>query len=381
MKRIHILEKKLNEMSWGGNFCAGTDTPYFEDEEGNVYEASWNGDYGFPFGYWPIDTNNEMMFCVGEPWTTHGDACGQAAERYINDVLSEQLGDTARELAEAFSDFESDFQEYGYQYNEEDDNYVSQDGTVIMDAYDFAAEITDKVYCPFDLDEYIIGCIEEYVNNGTRMPSQDMIERYLYNSVGGNYNFSCTDGTRDALRDIDMDFNDYFEMGYGEGRVWPELKMIGFYVTEQPDPDSLMNILDDLQSETDLTVEELLQFNMVFEDWRNNGEVTACTLSDYIDGNYGPNSYEDEEEDETPVQYNNGQKTVFVPHLANQDQKREFFKDFRNTRDQAVYAPREKGAGSLAAYHAMRYPYGESKDRIGKIITEVINKMIKGETK
>jgi hypothetical protein len=178
-----------------------------------------------------------------------------------------------------------------------------------------------------------------------------------------------------------MDFNEYFEMGYGEGRVWPELKMIGFYVSEQPDPHSLMNILNDLQSETDLTVEELLQFNMVFEDWRNNGEVTACTLSDYIDGNYGPNSYEDEEEDETPVQYNNGQKTVFVPHLANQDQKREFFKDFRNTRDQAVYAPREKGAGSLAAYHAMRYPYGESKDKIGKIVTEVINNMIKGETK
>ena len=381
MKRIHILEKKLNEMSWNGNFCAGTDTPYFEDEEGNTYEATWNGDYGFPFGYWPIDTNNEMMLCVGEPWTTHGDACGQAAERYINDVLTEQLGDCGYQLADAFSDFESDFQEYGYQYNEEDDNYVSQDGTVIMDIYDFVAEITDKVYCPFDLDDYITNAIENYISNGVRMPSQDMIEKYLYENVGGNYNFSCADGTRDALRDIDMDFNEYFEMGYGEGRVWPELKMIGFYVTEQPDPDSLMNILDDLQSETDLTVEELLQFNMVFEDWRNNGEVTACTLSDYIDGNYGPNSYEDEEEDETPVQYNNGQKTVFVPHLANQDQKREFFKDFRNTRDQAVYAPREKGAGSLAAYHAMRYPYGESKDKIGKIVTEVINKMIKGETK
>ena len=56
---------------------------------------------------------------------------------------------------------------------------------------------------------------------------------------------------------------------------------------------------------------------------------------------------------------------------------RAFFKDFRDTRDKAVYVPREKAAGNLAAYHAMRYPYGENKERINQIIKEVIDKQLK----
>jgi len=118
------------------------------------------------------------------------------------------------------------------------------------------------------------------------------------------------------------------------------------------------------------------------EDGNNNWQITACTLSDYIEGNYGPDSYEDEEDndkEENEIQYARDGKTQFVPHLANQAQKREFFRDFRNTRDQAVYAPRERAAGNLARYHAMRYPYGENKNIIGKIIKEELNKMLKGE--
>jgi hypothetical protein len=72
---------------------------------------------------------------------------------------------------------------------------------------------------------------------------------------------------------------------------------------------------------------------------------------------------------------------VFVPHLANQQDKFNYYRDFRNTRDRAVYAPQERAAGNLAAYHAMRYPYGESKNKIGKIIKEEINNIIKWETK
>ena len=76
------------------------------------------------------------------------------------------------------------------------------------------------------------------------------------------------------------------------------------------------------------------------------------------------------------MQYARPEQTVFIPHLANQQQKREYFQDFRNTRDKAVYTPRERAAGNLAAYHAMRYPYGENIDRrINKIIKEEINKL------
>ena len=376
MKKIHILESKLNEIGHGNN-NAGTDTPYYEDENGNVYEAYWNYTYGFPFGYWPTDYyGNNMMFCVGKPYTTHGDACGQAAERYVMDILGEELDDASYQLADAFGEFESDFNEYGYHYDEGEDCFVSEDESESKDVYDFTEDIVDKVSSPVDIYEYVKSCLEEFLFNDTKFPDSQEILNYLWDGFGSEYDFSNKDGITDALKTIDVDFYDFFEKGYGEGRVWPGEQMIGFYPSEQPDPETLRQILYDLQENADLTVDELLGYMMIFEDWRNDGEVTACTVNDYIDGNYGPESYEDEDDDE-PMQYNNGQKTVFVPHLANQDQKREFFKDFRNTRDQAVYVPREKGAGSLAAYHAMRYPYGENKDKIGKIITEVINKYVK----
>ena len=114
---------------------------------------------------------------------------------------------------------------------------------------------------------------------------------------------------------------------------------------------------------------------MIFEDWNNNGMVTACTVSDYINGNYGLDSDEDDDED-MERQYARDGKTQFIPHLASPEEKREFFKGFRDTRDQAVYVPREKGAGSLARYHAMSYPYGESKKKLGKIIREEIIKLM-----
>ena len=367
MKKIHILESKLNEIRFSNRFCAGTDAPYYEDKEGNVYEASWNSDYGFPFGYWPTDYyGNDMMFCVGEPYSTHGDACGQAAERYVMDILGEQFDDVSYQLADAFEEFESDFKEYDYHYNEDDDDFVSEDGSDERDIYDFTVSIMDNISSEVNIYDYVRYCLEGFLFNNTKFPTCQEIYNYLSDNYDNKYDFTTQDGIRDALRDFDIDFGEFFERGYGEGRVWPDLKMIGFYDTEQPEPNVLIRILNELQDHTSLTVDELLEYVMVFEDWRNDGEITACTLSDYIDGNYGPES--DDDEDDKPIQYNNGQKTVFVPHLADQDQKREFFKDFRNTRDRAVYVPREKAAGNLAAYHAMRYPYGENKNKKGETI-------------
>ena len=198
----------------------------------------------------------------------------------------------------------------------------------------------------------------------------------LSNSIGGNYDWTDKDSINIAMEEIGMSFGQYFEMGRNEGRIWPSNEMIGFYVTEQPDPETLQYILRTLSEAVNISIDELYQYHMVFEDWRNEGTVTACTIADYISGNYGPESYEDEEEDDEPIQYARNEKTTFVPHLANQQDKFNFFKDFRDTRDRQVYTPRERAAGNLAAYHAMRYPYGESKEKIGKIIREVIEKNI-----
>ena len=371
MKKIHILESQLlNESQY---FEAGTDHPYFEDERtGQSYEANWNGDYGFPFGYWPETYGGRELFSIGDSYTTHENACGKMAKRYFYNVKKEIMEEEMTYFTDALEDLIADFKTYGYTYDENNDVYVSSDGS---DEIDLDEWVDDNCY---SLGRDKAKEIAEDVINGGSIPYADELAEEIASDDAEYYDFSDRKSIDQALEDIGSNFNSYFESGRNEGRIWPQLQMIGFYVTEQPDPQTLTDIMRDLANTGIVTYENLLQYDMVFEDWRNDGQITACTLSDYIDGNYGPDSYEDEEDndEENEIQYARDGKTQFVPHLANQDQKREFFRDFRNTRDQAVYVPREKGAGSLARYHAMRYPYGENKKKLGKIIREEIKKLM-----
>jgi len=368
MKKIHILESQiLNESQY---FEAGTDHPYFENEKtGQSYEANWNTDYGFPFGYWPETYGGIEIFSIGDSYTTHENACGKMAKRYFYNVKKEVMEEEITYFTDALEDLVNDFKQYGYTYNEDIDMYVSSDGSDEIDL----DEWVDDNRCSLDSDK--AKEIAEDVINGGSIPYADELAEEIASNEAEYYDFTEREGIDQALEEIGSNFNSYFEMGRNEGRIWPDLQMIGFYTTEQPDPQTLTDIMRDLANTGIVTYEDLLQYNMVFEDWRNDGEITACTLSDYIDGNYGPESYEDDEENDE-IQYARNGKTQFVPHLASPEEKREFFKDFRNTRDQAVYVPREKGAGSLARYHAMRYPYGENKKKLGKIIREEIIKLM-----
>ena len=373
MKKIHITEERFNQ--------AGTDFPRFYDEETDEwYEGSWDGMYALPFGYWPTDYyGNNEMFCVGDAYSMHSNACGKAAERYYMNVLSEEITSEANTLEDLLSDFVDDLKTHNYHYDEETDMYVSEDGSDEFDIDDKTDELMDELY---KIDSgYVRECVEYAINNLEYISASE-IEEHVMNSYVDEFDFTDKNGIDEALEQIGDSFDAFFERGRNEGRIGPDNDLISFYETEQPDPRTLVSILGDLSrcDEIGLTYEQLLDFTMIFENWRDgDGDVTACTVADYIDGNYG-HEVEDEEENEEgqEIQYAKDGKTQFVPHLASQDQKREFFKDFRNTRDQAVYAPREKGGnGTLAAYHAMRYPYGENIDRrLNKIIKEEISKLL-----
>lgn len=391
MKKIHILEKKLNEIWDSKHFCAGTDTPYYEDEKtGEVYEASWNGDLGYPFGYWPIDYNGEMQFVIGDAWTTHTNACGKCAQDYFNDMMYEEIDDEAYQLSDAMETFASDFKENGYQYNEESDMWVSQDGSMEMDVDDFVETIRDEISGPVDVYDYLHTFVEDYINGYEKVPSSSEVYEYLGNQLSEGYDFTEQSGIDNALQEIGMDFYQYFEMGELEGRIWPQLEMIGFYTTEQPNPYQLEDILKNLSQGLDISLDELYNYHMVFEDADNDYQITACTLSQYMRGEYGPEyDSEDEEEYEEPQErhYGRDEKTVFVPHLANQKDKREFFKDFRDARDKAIFVPQERGAGTVARYHALRYPYGENRERkisltesdLHNIVKEAIKSILEGD--
>lgn len=377
MKRIHILESQ-NILETIQN-SAGTDFPYYYDEEtGEEYEGSWNSMYAYPFGYWPTDYGEyNYMFCVGDAYSMHDNACGKAAKKYFINILDEEISEEANTLEDLLSDFVNDLKEYNYHYDEENDVYVSEDGSDEFDIDGKTDEIRDELY-KIDYN-YVKECVEYAVENLEYTSSED-IKEHMMESYGDDYDFTDKFNINYALQDIGSSFEEYFEKGHSEGRIWPRDWLITFYETEQPSPDRLEKILHDINdSEIGVSYEKLLEFMMIFEDWNNDGQITACTVSDYLQGNYGRNKdrEEDDSEDEEEVQYARQGETKFVPHLASQDQKREFFKDFRDTRDRAVYAPRERAASSLARYHTMRYPYGESIDRrLNKIIKEEIDNVM-----
>jgi hypothetical protein len=357
---------------------AGTDFPsYYDEETGEWYEASWNNDYGFPFGYWPIDDAGNEEFFVGEAYDTHTQACGQAAKVYFTTKIRDAAYEAADEIATSLNDFIEYFNENNFQYDEDGDRYVSEELPAVKTFDDFVDMVRDNVYTEIgDAYEYMSELVENFLENGSVVDYENIAE-HLIEVSNDEYTFHERNDIDEALEAVGSSFDEFFQSGHSEGRVWPYANMIGFYETEQPEPYQLMQILHALDDYADLDVDNLLEYHIVFEDWHNNGTITACTVQDYIDGNYGPNKDEDEEEEEAERQYARDGKTVFVPHLANQEDKFNFFKNFRDTRDRAVYTPREKAAGTLAGYHAMRYPYGENRKRLLQMIDEEIDKIMK----
>ena len=166
MKRIHILENQLHKLN-ENSYCAGTDHPYFEDEEtGECYSASWDCDYGYPFGYWPID-NGEVDFAIGDEYTTHINPCGKCAEQYISNMLYYDIESEAQEISDAFELFVENFQENNYHYDEENDLWVSADGDE-KKISDFAREIDKNVYtCVINPTRCINEFVESYINGNT----------------------------------------------------------------------------------------------------------------------------------------------------------------------------------------------------------------------
>ena len=174
------------------------------------------------------------------------------------------------QLSDAMESFASDFQEYGYQYNEETDLWVSADGSDERDLDDFINEIEDQVSSPIDMRDYISEFVENFTQGNTNVPSSSEIYEYMNDNISEIYDFRDRDGINDAMEQLGMDFYQYFEMGRNEGRIWPEREMIGFYESEQPDPETLYNILYALQDNGIANVSDMLQYHMVFEDWRND---------------------------------------------------------------------------------------------------------------
>ena len=350
---------------------AGTDHPYFYDEKtGEEYEVNWDSNYGFPFGYWPIDANNTYSFEVGDPYSTHETPALNAAREYTKDMLTGDAYQDAEIIADELADLVNDIKNYGYQYDEDNEEYVSSDGSDSFSIEDKANEITEHLY-GWMSSNTVLNLTQDAIETMSP-PDTNTVEETIKNDIYNAYDFDTKEDIDHILREFGSDWDSYFSSGYTEGRIWPSAEIISFYTTEQPNPRDLQYVMQELSKvpEIECTYNDILDFHIIFENWANgNGEVTACTVSDYISGNYG-NHEEDDDDDEDETQYARSGETRFIPHLANQDQKRIYYQSFRDTRDKYKYAPMEKAAGSVARYNAMRHPYGESKQPRNIIITE-----------
>ena len=347
---------------------AGTDHPYFKDENtGEIIEADWDDGEGFPFGYFPVKSDGELEFCVADYGETHAQACGVAAKLYFDDVTADMSYDVANEVYYSLTDFFEEFKNDGYTYNPDEDAYFSADGSSKLVWEDFVDKVMENIYSEFgDTYTVVVELVRDFLENGTE-PSFEQVQEVLLHNVE-DYEFYEKDDIDRALEVIGSDFDDFFEDGRLEGRIWPEKGLISFYLTEQPNPQELEDVIYDLADYMGVSYEYFMDFFIIYEDLDDGCIVKMCTVDEYINGPQEPDK-----------QYARDGKTVFVPHLANQKDKFNFFKNFRNTRDKAVYAPREKTAGSLARYHAMRYPYGENRKRLLQIIDEEIKKILKKE--
>ena len=351
---------ELNESSRKYNE-AGTDHPFYRDKvTGKEFEANWNDGDGFPFGYWPVDSEGNKEFCVADYGETHAQACGIAARKYFYDKINDIAYDAADEICSALHDFFQGFNERGYKYNEEEGMYVSADGEDKLDIDNCIDQVMDYVYNDFPESYTVVhDFMEEFLTDGT-VPSFDDVQEKLLENVD-NYSFYERDDIDRALELVGTNFSDFFEEGRSQGRIWPDKEMIGFYDVAQPTPEEMEEIIYDLGEYMGEPYEYFMNFHYIYEDWDDDDYLIKMTTID---------NFINSDVEKADKQYAKDGKAVFVPHLANQQDKFNFFKGFRDTRDRAVFAPREKGAGTLAAYHAMRYPYGEERDVNGNLIRE-----------
>lgn len=347
-------------MTYDYDFEAGTDHPIYADDNVEI-ECLWDESDAIPFGYW-IGGSGELEFFVGDNGCMHTNACGKAAREYFIAYNTENIEDDAAIVDEAIDNLIDILRDGNYHYDSENEEFVSEDGsdTITIDDY-YYDEIEGNLYnSQFEecIKNILFKTAIEKIN-----PTIEEIENHFKESIydmADVFDWETAIGIDEGLRYIDSDFDSFFQDGQLEGRVWTSQSVISFYEDQQPTPKELNVICEKLSDNIGVKYNYLLNYYIVYRN--DDDEVKACTVLDYIKGNNNENEKSNKEK---------RKGSTFIPHLASQKDKRDYFAAFRANRDKNVYAPIEKKYGSLAAYHAQKY-----QESIKRIINNVINEHI-----
>lgn len=364
-------------MGFWDSFRGGTDRPFFENDDVQI-DVNWEDYDAFPFGYWENEYGS-LEFSIGDNESMHSNACGKIARKYFISAFEEYSSNDASILRDELDDIVETFENDTYKWDSDEGAYVSEDGTDVISISSLVDDIKDKLeYFSYDEDY-----IEKLVTNACAYRETEYeydIEEHFNNlceEKADEYDWDTSNGIDNALRNIGLRFDDYYENGRLEGRIWTDSKVISFYEGQEPTPEELEQICRFLSDSEKINV----SYNELYDDFYIvfplNGDyeqITACTVHQYCIGDFGDDEEGDEHEDNNESNYpnpNDRKGAVFIPHLANQRDKRDFFKDFIRDRDKNIYAPIERKYGSLAAYHAQKY-----QEEIEKVVTSVLNETV-----
>lgn len=348
---------------------AGTDFPHYYDKKTGIeYSAWWQDSGAFPFGFWSLDGWDADCFSIGDESHTHANACGKVAKEFVRRELLDN--NNCYYIQDAIENVLGEIEDNGWKLSDDEKYlYVIDDtGNAKLTLYisDWADDICGELEAYFPTEKIIEAAIWS-IKNGKAYPSYKLAEWYKAEVDHDLNDYEIDDGEEvnelfDQYNIYDT-FDDFFYNGKLEGRIWTESEMMGFYEEEQPTSTELDDIIRRLDKSEVIpaTYDEMMKYMIIYygdkdDEYGYHNEVTGCTVYEYIHGAPMDDKINPDER----------QGRVFIPHLAKPEEKREFFKDFRDARDRAIFVPREKGAGSLAAYHAMRYPYAESRTKKGK---------------
>ena len=354
-------------MTYDYDFEAGTDHPLYTDDN-VVIECLWNESDAYPFGYW-IGGSGELEFFVGDNGCMHANACGKAAREYFIACYSENIEDDAAIVDEAIDNLIDILRDGNYHYDSENEEFVSEDGSDTITIDDYYYDEIEVNLCDSQSEEYIKNILFKTAI-GKINPTVEEIENHFKESVydmADKYDWETAKGINEGLQYVGSDFDSFFVDGKLEGRIWTSQSVISFYEEQEPTQSELVTICENLSlnDEINISFNELMNFYIVYRNF-DNGKVKACTVRDYIEGND-----DDDEEYVNSINPDERKGSTFIPHLASQKDKRDYFDNFLKDRAQNKYVPIEKKYGSLAAYHAQKY-----QESIKRIINNVINEHI-----
>ena len=372
-KSVITDDVELEEIETGEGE-GGTDNPWFE---GDVYlNGRWSDSDAYPFGYFDRSPayNYGQSFFLGKRGGMHSTCAGMAIKDWCEDFANEEAEYYTEEIMSKIGDYESE-EEY-YETDEE--------------KYEYLLSLLKDTPCPRD----VVNAIANMVIDG-RYSEQDITD-IVYDKILPEY----TEYNGKDITDLDVkemcgffgqcgyNFESYMSEGTSTpGRIWLDKEFVSFYNGYYPSSSEMNDIITNLAREfrytsQNVTMEMLMDFYVIipYEDYVKteygtevHEGVKCCTVEEYIEGVPFKNEDNDEEKedsDEENVEPQKPKKMELQLHLLPSEKKWRALKAYRDSQDRKYNIPKEKAAGTVARYNALRYPYSESLKRGNQVLSE-----------